>query len=551
MDNENLKEKLKSYRKYLLIIPVIIIVVIVIKIFDVSEPNFALYGSPIVTIYKGETYIELGYNLSNNEANYTAKIISNVNSNVIGTYIVKYQLYNQKGKFIKEINRTVKVIDDPLKSVTLSLNGETIEYVLQNNQYHEKGAKAFNNKLDISSTIEISDNINTNVAGTYEVTYKVKVDGREKQIRRVVKVFNVTFNKEVDYSKKVITINILSDDFDYVTLPDGTIKAQTSFDYHFNGSGNYIFTIHTKNNYEKKFQVEIGNYDDTKPTASCQASIIGSATNVIITASDDSRIDRYVFNNQTYRTNVFSINQKLTNVTVRVYDTSNNYIDISCSTKKTFDNNMNNITLSKTLTPCNYNWSSYNNELSNLMSEIGYKTRDAVAAAAVYLASFPYKVAYSWGGKTKTIGINSNWGCEREVTQEICTKQTGDMKCIYGLDCTGYTAWAFAQAGFSPDILRTSSQEAGMWGNFNAATHKYSFKGNQDKVHLIKPGDIVHTEGHVGIVIGTNETQLKVANMREGIRISYINKSNGKSTNSDKSFENFVLFDDFFKMYGN
>lgn len=167
------------------------------------------------------------------------------------------------------------------------------------------------------------------------------------------------------------------------------------------------------------------------------------------------------------------------------------------------------------------------------------------------MAEFPYKVAYSWGGKSKTLGINNAWGCKREVTKETCTQKTGDMECIYGLDCTGYTSWAFAQAGFDPSILRTSSQSTGMWGNFDASDHKYSFRGNQDKVSLIKPGDIVHTEGHVGIVIGTNATQLKVANMREGIRISYINKSNGSSTNNDRSFDNFVLFDDFFAMYGN
>ena len=75
--------------------------------------------------------------------------------------------------------------------------------------------------------------------------------------------------------------------------------------------------------------------------------------------------------------------------------------------------------------------------------------------------------------------------------------------------------------------------------------------GNQDKVDLIKPGDLVHTEGHVGMVIGTSDTMLKVANMREGVKISYIKKSNGQSTNNDKSFDSFVLFDEFFAMYGN
>ena len=74
---------------------------------------------------------------------------------------------------------------------------------------------------------------------------------------------------------------------------------------------------------------------------------------------------------------------------------------------------------------------------------------------------------------------------------------------------------------------------------------------NQDKVNEIKIGDIVHSDGHVGIVEGVSNTELKVLNEREGIRVSFISKTNGKSRNGDKNFDNFVLFDDFFKMYGN
>lgn len=547
-----------SWIKEHLVIVLVAAIIIVIALFFILQPReeikFELYGSSDITIYKGEMYYEYGYYLSNT-TDYRVTILSPVDTNTIGSYFIKYRLTTTDGTFKLEKVRKVNVIEDPLKSVTLTLNGDPIEYILINNVYKDPGAKAIYNGNDISSSIKVKNNVNPNVEGNYEVKYTIQAENREKTITRYVRVFDFIFESAVNYSKKLIDINIVGYDFDYVLLPDReNKKTEEEFTYNYKKSGSQIFTIYTKHGFYKSYEVTV--LDKVKPTATCKASINGSTTEVDITATDEGGINRYMYGKTTYKTNKFTINEKLSTFLIRVYDNGENYVDVECKTRRTFDNNMDDIVLAKELTPCHNDWSSYNTELANLVQEYGPKTRDAVAGSADYLAKFPYKIAYSWGGKSSKPGINPEWGCSKHTRRTdsgklLCTKETGNDNCIYGNDCTGYTAWAYTNAGFDPSIIRTSNQSEGKWGNFNAAKHKYSFSGNQDKVNQIKPGDIVWTEGHVGIVIGTDDTRLKVANQTGGIIITFISKKNGRSLNGQRSFTHFVLMDDFFEMYGN
>ena len=537
---------------------IIFAILIIISIFFMLNSNnnkasLQLYGDTNLIIYQGEEYLESGYLIVKKDGdnnNYQVNVINNLNVNVIGDYLIKYQLsYNNK--VLDEVIRNVKVVANPLSNVKLTLNGNNITYHWLNEVYVDKGATAYNGNIDITKNIKVSGNVNVNQIGTYELEYSINQDGLKKSIKRIVKVIDINVDENINYNKSQIELKIDLEEFYYVTLPNGSSSYNSIITYPINKNGTYEFTIYNKYGLSKKHVVNISDYDKKAPTGTCLATISNGNTTVTVTASDESGIGKYVYLNNEYQKNTFTLSGELNSISVKVYDKFNNYTDISCYVKRLFDNNMDNITLSTTITPCNSDWSKYNKELSEEIKQVGYKTRDAVAYAATYLAKFDYLVAYSWGGKSLDIGLNPKWGCEVDVTKEVCTKKTGTNRCIYGMDCTGYTAWAFAQAGFDRSILRTSSQSTGNWGNFNASKHKYSFKGNQDKVHLIKPGDIVHTEGHVGIVIGTSSTQLKVANMTDGIKITYLNKTNGNSVNGGKSFDNFVLFDDFFAMYGN
>lgn len=541
--------------KLLIVIVVVLIVVMLFFILDFnnSKAYLELKGDLNLTIYQGGIYSENGYSIikkENDNNDYRVNVVNNLNINIIGNYSIKYQLI-RNGTVIDEVFRNVEVIADPLSDVKLTLNGNNVVYHLLNDPYIDEGATAYNKNIDISNEIFIVGKVNINQVGTYELEYVIKNGDLQKSIKRTVKVIEIKINENINYEKGQIELDILLDEFSYVILPTGEKSYNSKLTFTINENGIYEFAIYNIYGLIKTHIVNVNDYDKKTPTGSCIATIINGNTKVSVNAKDENGILKYTHGNNSFTNSEFILNGELSSVNITVYDKYNNYTDISCLVKRMFDNNMNPIVRSEIITPCNYNWSNYNKELSDAINQIGYKTRDAVAYAALYLAEFDYLVAYSWGGKYLNIGLNPRWGCEASVTKQTCTESIGTDKCIYGLDCTGYTAWAFAQAGFDPSILRTSSQSTGNWGNFNAGKHKYSFRNNQDKVNLIKHGDIVHTEGHVGIVIGTSDTELKVANMIDGVKITYLNKQTGKSVNGQKSFDNFVLFDDFFTMYGN
>ena len=549
-------DKIKSTKNigFYAIVAVIILAIIIIMFFLFKEekvPQILLIGNQIDTVYQNEVYNDPGYNaVYSDGSKYQGyvNVSNNINVNVQGTYKIFYTILDNN-KVIASNERTVIVVENPLDDVKITLNGNPVEYVLKGETYQEKGAKAFNKGVNITNSIIIDSAVDSSKSGQYNVDYKVILNGKEKKATRIVKVIDLIINHAIDRENKLIKLDVYSDVFEYILLPDGQKKELKNTYYKIEKNDTYKFLVYATDDLYKEYIVNVEGIIEEKPTASCQIIVDGSSTEFKITNPSDNII-KYQYNGTEFSSTDYKLNYEGNSNILRIYASETNYSDITCTKKRIFNNNMNDITMSRTLTPCNNNWTSENNKLATMIKEVGIKTRSAVALAAEYLAKFDYKVAYSWGGKSLSTGINPRWGCEARVTKEICTEKTGDMKCIYGMDCTGYTSWAFFQAGFSKDVLRTSSQSEGMWGEFSAHKHKYSFRGNQDKIKDIKPGDIVWTEGHVGIVLGTSEDRLKVANMHEGIQISYIKTSSGYSTNGDKNFTHFVLFDDFFEMYG-
>ena len=502
--NKRIKNNQIIYGVIISILVIAIIFVLYLLLKKEEAPIISLIGNDVEIMYVNSEYTELGYNVLNEDGstyNGEVKILSNLNTKQVGVYEITYNVMS-KGKIISSTKRIVKVIDDPLSKVSLTLNGESIVYLLKGGTYNELGAKAFNNNVDITNSIITSGTVDTQNNGEYKIIYKVIIDNKEKKIERTVKVIDIQTIHSIDNKNKVISLNIYSEDFDYVILPNNEKSTSNKISYPVEKNGTYQFIIYAKGGLSKKYEVVVSNIEIIKPSGSCQAILDGQNTEIKIV--NNKNVSKYQINGIDFYTTNYKFNYEIPNPVVRFYGQDGTYIDVTCGIKRIFNNNMDNITLSNTLTPCNNNWTTYNNELSKLMNEAGLKTREAVAIAADYLTRFDYKVAYSCGGKSLSFGINPKWGCETSVTKDVCTKSTGNMKCIYGMDCTGFTAWAFFQAGFSKDILRTSSQSTGMWGNFNASKHKYSFSGNQHLISQIKPGDIVWTEGHVGIVLGTS-----------------------------------------------
>jgi hypothetical protein len=147
---------------------------------DTTKPIITLLGEATITLTEGTTYSDAGATASDDiDGDITASIqISNtVNSNVVGNYSVTYDVNDSSGNVATQIVRTVKVnakpivvIPDTTKPV-ITLLGEATITLTEGTTYSDAGATA-SDDIDgnITSSIQISNTVNSNVVGSYSVT---------------------------------------------------------------------------------------------------------------------------------------------------------------------------------------------------------------------------------------------------------------------------------------------------------------------------------------------------------------------------------------------
>ncbi|MFD1062503.1 immunoglobulin-like domain-containing protein [Winogradskyella litorisediminis] len=142
---------------------------------DTEAPVVTLNGASTIDLNVGEAYNELGATATDNvDGNLTSSIVTSgtVNTNVAGTYTVTYTATDAAGNS-GSATRTVNVIADTTAPV-ITLNGSANITLELQQTYNEQGATATDNvDGNLTSSIVISGTVNTNVAGTYTVTYSV------------------------------------------------------------------------------------------------------------------------------------------------------------------------------------------------------------------------------------------------------------------------------------------------------------------------------------------------------------------------------------------
>ena len=137
-----------------------------------------LNGESTVTLLRGTNYVEAGYSANDEfEGDITSSItmdLGGLDINKAGTYTITYTAQNSGGD-TASIKRTV-IIRNP--NVVITLKGDSTIQVPIGYPYSDPGATASDELLgDISSNITLTHNINTNVLGTYQVTYQVVSSG--------------------------------------------------------------------------------------------------------------------------------------------------------------------------------------------------------------------------------------------------------------------------------------------------------------------------------------------------------------------------------------
>jgi len=168
---------------------------------DTTPPVITLLGSTPVTIEVHSTYTDAGATaLDDYDGDLTSSIVTvnPVNTNLVGIYTVTYDVADSNGNSAVQVIRTVNVVDTTLPVITLvGANPQAIEVL---NAYTELGATASDNyDGDLTGSIVIDASaVNTNLAGSYTVTYDV-VDSNGNHAVQVTRTVNV-----VDTTRPII-----------------------------------------------------------------------------------------------------------------------------------------------------------------------------------------------------------------------------------------------------------------------------------------------------------------------------------------------------------
>ena len=159
----------------------------------------------------------------------TSKITfdSEVKSYIEGTYKVTYTVVDNSN-FHASKTITVKVVDDNLPTITAG-DKEVKQFTEFN---YMDGVKATaHDGTDLTGDVTYEETVNTDVADTYEVTYKVK-DSKGKEASKTIKVTVIPDEKPViNASDKEIYLNSEFDPLEGVTAYDEEDGEITNIEY--------------------------------------------------------------------------------------------------------------------------------------------------------------------------------------------------------------------------------------------------------------------------------------------------------------------------------
>ena len=141
-------------------------------------PVLTLVGSSPVTVFQNSSYVDQGATAQDQEdGNITDNIVKtgSVNTSVLGTYTLTYNVSDSKGLSAIPVTRIVNVIQAPINHVpVLTLVGANPITVYQGANYVDAGATAQDQEDgNITNKIVVSGLVSTSTIGSYTLTYNV------------------------------------------------------------------------------------------------------------------------------------------------------------------------------------------------------------------------------------------------------------------------------------------------------------------------------------------------------------------------------------------
>ena len=175
-------------------------VVRTVSVVDTTKPVITLLGNATESVEAKGNYTDAGASASDTlDGSLTVTSVSTVNTDAVGSYTVTYSVSDANGNAAANVVRTVSVVDTTKPLITLL--GNATETVEAKGTYTDAGASA-SDILDgnLTGSVTSVDTVNTDVLGSYTVTYSVS-DTNGNPADPVVRTVSV-----VDTTKPVITL---------------------------------------------------------------------------------------------------------------------------------------------------------------------------------------------------------------------------------------------------------------------------------------------------------------------------------------------------------
>jgi S-ribosylhomocysteine lyase LuxS involved in autoinducer biosynthesis len=95
---------------------------------DNTKPVITMNGSTPVTVNVGNTYTDAGATATDANSGVNGSVTStgSVNTNVVGTYTITYNVSDKAGNAATSVTRTINIIDNVIPTVAFGTNGSTI-----------------------------------------------------------------------------------------------------------------------------------------------------------------------------------------------------------------------------------------------------------------------------------------------------------------------------------------------------------------------------------------------------------------------------------------
>ena len=175
---------------------------------DTTIPLITLLGDAAVTTEVGGTYTDAGATASDNyDGDITSSIeqVSTVDTAIVDTYTVTYNVSDANGNAAVEVTRTINVVDTTIPLIILL--GDAAVTIEVGGTFTDAGATASDNyDGDITSSIEQVSTVDTAIVDTYTVTYNVS-DANGNAAVEVTRTVDVESSLSISEFEK-IKVNI-------------------------------------------------------------------------------------------------------------------------------------------------------------------------------------------------------------------------------------------------------------------------------------------------------------------------------------------------------